>query len=96
MAAYDFCCPEHGSFEIVARMGTAGQRVDCPRCGRGSPRVFTAPMLGLADRRVGAVVDRAERSRERPEVVTTLPTKPPSKRPRVAPPNPALKRLPRP
>jgi putative FmdB family regulatory protein len=94
MATYEYRCAEDGLFEVVAPMGDAGDRVRCPSCDRPGTRVFSAPMLALADRRRVAAIDRSERSRERPEVVTQLP--PSTRRPRVAPPNPALRRLPRP
>jgi len=53
-------------------------------------------MLGLADRRLVGALDRAEKSRDEPEVVTSLPPSGGRRRQRAAPPNPALSRLPRP
>jgi hypothetical protein len=59
--------------------------------------VFTVPMLSLASRERMAVIDRAEKSRDEPEVVTSLP-RTGHRRPRVASANtnPALQRLPKP
>jgi putative FmdB family regulatory protein len=94
MATYEYRCLEDGVFEVVAPMGSVGKQACCPSCGRDGQRVFSAPMLALADRRLVAAIDRSERSRDQPEVVTQLP--PSKRRQRVAPPNPALRRLPRP
>jgi putative FmdB family regulatory protein len=94
MATYEYRCAEDGVFEVVAPMGGAGRHVRCPSCDGDGRRVFSAPMLALADRRLVAAIDRTERSGDRPDVVTQLP--PSTRRPRVAPSNPALRRLPRP
>jgi hypothetical protein len=56
-------------------------------------RVWTAPMVSLAPRAAVAAIDRAERSRTEPEVVTHVPGRP---RRVVAPTTPAQRRLPRP
>ena len=96
MASYEFRCDDDGLFDVQAPMGSAGSVAACPACGSDGARVFSVPMLALADRRLVAAIDRADKSREEPEVVTALP--PSGRRPtrRAAPPNPALKRLPRP
>ncbi|MBA2577141.1 MAG: zinc ribbon domain-containing protein [Euzebyaceae bacterium] len=96
MATYEFRCTDDGVFDVVAPMGKAGQRQACPTCGHDSARVFAAPMLGLADRRIVAALDRADKTRDEPDVVTSLPASGARKRTRTAPPNPALNRLPRP
>jgi hypothetical protein len=56
--------------------------------------VFTAPMLGLSPRGVVAAIDRVGASAESPAVVSRIPGSGP--RTPVAPPNPKLRRLPRP
>lgn len=58
--------------------------------------MFSAPMLALADRRLVGALDRAEKSRDEPEVVTSLPSSGHRRTQRSAPSNPALERLPRP
>ncbi|MBC3194478.1 zinc ribbon domain-containing protein [Pseudonocardia sp. C8] len=73
MATYTYRCATDGSVDVQRPIGTAPASVPCPRCGTASPRVITAPMLGLGDRGRMAVIDRAERSRTEPEVVTSLP-----------------------
>jgi hypothetical protein len=45
---------------------------------------------------VVAAIDRTEKTRDEPEVVSSLPRRHPSKRTPIAPANPALRRLPRP
>jgi hypothetical protein len=57
--------------------------------------VFTAPLLSLAPRALVRAIDRTERTRDEPDVVSSLPPAPSR---RVAPvaQNPALARLPRP
>lgn len=69
MTIYAFCCDDHGGFEVTAPMGRAGSRRACPRCGTDGRRIFVAPMVGRTDPRVGATIDRAERSRSEPDVV---------------------------
>ncbi|WP_218602150.1 zinc ribbon domain-containing protein [Pseudonocardia abyssalis] len=60
--------------DIGLPIGTAPETIPCPACGTSAGRVFTAPMLGLADRRRTAVLDHTEASRSAPPVVTSLPT----------------------
>lgn len=96
MATYVFRCAADGTFEVALPMGTAGRASPCPTCGEDGGRVFAAPMLGLADPRVVAAIDRTERTRHEPEVVSAPPPARGRRRPPVAPPNPALRRLPRP
>lgn len=95
MTTYQYLCLEHGTFEIRATMGTAPRQAVCPTCDAGSRRLFTAPTLRRVAPAVGAAVDRAERSREAPEVVAAPPPRRRPSRP-TAPANPALRRLPRP
>jgi putative FmdB family regulatory protein len=96
MATYQYRCEQDGLVDTTHRIGTAPQSTSCPACGRAARRLFTPPLLALADRRAVALIDRTERTREAPEVVTALP---PRQRPRSASPgrpSPAQLRLPRP
>lgn len=95
MAIYTYRCDADGGVEVRVPIGTAPTSVTCPRCGGPTARVFTAPMLGFADRRRVAVIDHAEASRYEPEVVSA-PTGARRKQVPMAPPNPAFRGLPRP
>ncbi len=74
MATYTYRCAADGSVDIGRPIGTAPATTACPGCGAPAGRVFTAPMLGLADRRRTAAIDHAETSRSAPPVVSSLPT----------------------
>lgn len=76
-------------------MGTAPPILRCRYCDRDSTRVYSAPMLTLAPRALVSAMDRADKSRDQPDVVTSLPPGPPRRsNPALA--NPALRKLPRP
>ena len=100
MTIYAFCCDDHGGFEVTAPMGRAGSHRACPRCGADGRRVFVAPLLGRTDPRVGATIDRAERSRSEHDVVRSPspPTDGPGAvaRTGAAQAHPAWSKLPRP
>ena len=93
---YEYRCARHGVVEVSRPVGGAGDREPCPVCDDVAVRVFSVPMISLASRAVVAAIDRTEKTRDEPEVVRSLPPRHPSKRTRLAPPNPALQRLPRP
>jgi hypothetical protein len=76
MATYEYRCDGDGSADITLPIGTAPATIACPTCGGTSTRVFTSPLLGLADRRRMAVIDHAESSRSEPAVVSSLPAAP--------------------
>lgn len=102
MATFTYRCrhePTHESarFDTTFPVGTAPPATRCPRCGSDAVRVFSPPMISHTHPGVRAAVDRAERSRSEPEVVSVLP--PRDRRRPVTPPrtsNPARTRLPRP
>lgn len=96
MPRYEYQCAKDGSFEVFRPLGQAERCEPCPACGEPGARLFAAPMLSRTPRAVGQAIDRAERSRESPEVVPRVP--PQSNRSPVpaAARNPALRRLPRP
>lgn len=75
MASYQFMCGEHGGIELETAMGTAPPDLPCPDCGRQARRVFSAPMLGRTPRAVASAFERAERSADEPDVVTSLPSR---------------------
>ncbi|PVZ05360.1 FmdB family zinc ribbon protein [Actinomycetospora cinnamomea] len=93
MALYAYRCGEDGPVDVVRPLGTAPPVISCPTCGADAPRVFTAPMLGLADRSRVAAIDRAEASRTQPAVVSAPPPRPSrAPRPRLDPRTAALPR----
>lgn len=94
MAVYAYRCTEHGVTETSCPIGTAPSTTACPTCGAAAGRVYTAPRLSLGSPARRALIDRSERSRDEPEVVSAPP--PRTGRPRPVPQNPALSRLPRP
>ena len=96
MAIYEHECDEDGAFEVSAPLGAPPESVACPVCSREARRVFSKPMLSFAPRALVAAIDRAERSRDEPEVVTSLPPAGARKRTPVLPLTPTLRRLPRP
>jgi len=99
MATYGYRCDLDGPVDVGWPIGTAPATVSCPSCGRLATRIFTAPMLGLANRKVMAVIDHTEASRSEPAVVSSLPSRPRQGRKRLAPAprlDPRTSRLPRP
>jgi len=96
MATYQYSCDQHGLVETARPIGTAPRELTCPTCGQLARRVFSTPLLALADRRAMSLIDRTVKSSDEPDVVTSLP---PRRHPRAAPrapASPALNRLPRP
>ena len=94
MATYVYRCETHGFRERSLPIGTAPQTTDCPACGATAMRVFTPPRLSLGDATRRALIDRTERSRDEPEVVSSPGPRPARHAPVAA--NPMLRRLPRP
>ena len=96
MVAYHYRCGRHGLLAVSVPMGQAADTVPCPVCDDTAVRVFSAPMFSAAPKAMVAAIDRAEKTREEPEVVSSLPRRDPSKRTPTAPSSPLLRRLPRP
>lgn len=96
MAIYEYRCERHGTFEVMRAIGTAPASVACPACERTARRVFSSPMLTHTPPALAAALDHAEKTREAPDLVTSLPPSDPRKRTPVLPLTPALRRLPRP
>jgi hypothetical protein len=95
LAIYLYRCAEDGVFEVDVPMGSAAHSAPCPACRQGSRRTYSAPMLGRASGPAARAIERAERTRDAPDVVTAPPPRTRSRQ-ATAPRNPMLKRLPRP
>ncbi|MEU5724220.1 zinc ribbon domain-containing protein [Micromonospora sp. NPDC047738] len=93
MATYTYRCSRHGDFAASFPIGEAAARAPCSVCGSDGVRVFSAPLLVRTPRRLAAAIDRAERSAEKPDVVSAIPGGQQASR---RPVNPRLARLPRP
>jgi hypothetical protein len=97
VAIYEYQCDRDGVFEISLPFGTAPQSVACAMCGSEARRVLSVPNVRRGTRAgVFAAIDRAEKSRHEPEVVTSLPATGARRRTPVLPLTPTLARLPRP
>jgi putative FmdB family regulatory protein len=96
VAIYEYRCDDDGAFDLFRALGTAPDSVVCPVCGDDARRVFSKPMLSLSPPDLVAAIDHTEKSRDEPEVVTSLPRKGARKRTPVLPLTPTLRRLPRP
>lgn len=95
MAIYEYRCNLDGLFDKNFPLGTAPALVPCLTCGRQAQRVLSAPMFKSASRAAWtAAMDRAEKSRCEPEVVTALPSAGAARR--TIPLTPKLRGLPRP
>ena len=97
MAIYEYRCDQDGVFEVTRPLGTAPKSITCPVCRSEARRVFSKPMLSSSlPRALVAAIDHAEKSRDEPEVVTSLPPTGARRRTPVLPLTPTLRRLPRP
>lgn len=96
MATYEYRCDIDGVFDVMRPFGTAPASIACAACGGEARRVFSIPFLPSPARDVIAAIDRSEKSRYEPEVVTSLPATGARRRTPVARMTPALQRLPRP
>ncbi len=96
MAIYEYRCEADGAFDVTRPLGTQPTSLPCPVCESEARRIFSTPMLSLAPRGLVAAIDRAEKTRDEPEIVTSLPPMAAHKRTPVLPLTPTLRRLPRP
>ena len=97
MAVYEYRCESHGVFDASFPIGAALDAAPCPECAGPSTRIISAPMVRSTGRReVFSAIERADRTRFEPEVVTSLPPTSGPGRARMATLTPALARLPRP
>jgi putative FmdB family regulatory protein len=96
MAIYEYRCDDDGTFEVVRPLGTAPESITCAVCGSEARRVFSKPMLWFTPPALVAAIDHAEKTRDEPDVVTSLPRTGARRRTPVLPLTPTLRRLPRP
>ena len=96
MALYEYRCDRDGVFEMIRPIGTAPTSTPCPVCATEARRVFSRPMLSSTPRDLVAAIDHAEKTRDEPDLVTSLPPAGARKRTPVLPLTPTLRRLPRP
>ena len=98
MANYTYRCAEHGASVSVFPVGTAPQQIDCAECSQPAKRVYNSPMMSAADPARMKLIDSTHASADRPEVVTSIPRggRINSKPTPMAPPDPRLRKLPRP
>jgi putative FmdB family regulatory protein len=96
MALYEYRCTAHGPFEAAWPIGTAPASTPCPCCRRAAPRMFSAPMTARTPPAVVAAIDHAEKTRDEPDLVTSLPPRAAGQRTPVLPLTPRLRKLPRP
>jgi len=84
MAVYSYrctgpACPTPHPFDVRRPIGTADPATPCPACGGEAVRVFTPPLLGLADRGRLSLIDTTEKTRWEPGVVAAPPAAPRSR-----------------
>jgi putative FmdB family regulatory protein len=96
MATYEYRCDDDGIVDVARPLGTAPKSITCPVCGKGASRVFSMPMLSSLSPELVTAIDHAEKTRDEPDVVTSLPPTGGRKRTPVVPLTPTLRRLPRP
>ena len=96
MTIYEYRCDQDGVFEITRPLGAAPKSSRCAVCGSDARRVFSKPMLSSTPRALAAAIDHAEKTRDEPDLVTSLPPTGARKRTPVLPLTPTLRRLPRP
>jgi hypothetical protein len=96
MVQYRYRCVVDGVFDVSRTMGTAERRARCPVCDSEAVRVFSAPMLSMTPGALMAAIDGTEKTRDEPEVVSSLPPNRTRTRAPAVAANPALQRLPRP
>ncbi len=95
MATYQYRCNDHGTSETTVALGHAPPTWPCPVCGRDGRRVYSPVTLARGGAYADAI-ERTERTRDRPALVTRLPETAHWRSQPVAPSTPALHRLPRP
>ena len=96
LATYEYRCDHDGVFELSRPLGTAPESATCTVCSSDARRVFSVPVLFRGSRAVMAAMDHAEKSRDEPEVVTSVPSAGARRPARIAKMTPKLQRLPRP
>jgi putative FmdB family regulatory protein len=75
MPTYEYRCDQHGVSEITRPLGGAPELATCLLCGGPARRVFSVGMIRSGSRpALAAAIDRAEKSRHEPDMVTSLPS----------------------
>jgi len=64
MATHQYRFDQNGLVETARPIGTAPREITCPTCGHLARRVFSTPLLALADR-TGDVPDRQDGEEQR-------------------------------
>ena len=95
MATYEYRCFQCGVIERAVTSGGASV-VTCSTCGREARRVYSPSMVYRTAKPVARSLEREQKSRDEPEVVTQVPLssrQPPaaSEHPKDRPPNPVSK-----
>jgi putative FmdB family regulatory protein len=96
MALYEYRCGDDGPFDIIAPLGEAPATAPCPVCRAQGRRVYSSPMLTTMPRGLVAALDHEQKTRESPDVVTSLPPSRGHRRTPMAPLTPGVLGLPRP
>lgn len=96
MVFYEYRCDQHGAFDTMHAIGTAPRSVACPVCEREARRVFSKPLLRSTPPELAAAIDHAEKTRDEPDIVTSLPSAGARRRTPMLRLTPTLRRLPRP
>jgi hypothetical protein len=96
LVTYQYTCDNDGPTEVNLPMGTATESIPCPACNQLARRVFSRPMVSTVDQTSMRIINSAEATSDRPEVVTSVPSTGRRRRQPMAPPNPMLRKLPRP
>jgi putative FmdB family regulatory protein len=96
MPLYEYRCEEDGPFDVMRAVGTAPASLPCPVCDDASARVFSPPMLLTVPRGLVTALEHSEKTRDEPDLVTSVPRRPPHQRTPMAPLTPQMRRLPRP
>lgn len=73
MVVYEYRCDSCGPFEVKRGMGTASSWERCPSCTRSARRCYLAPRVNRYPPHLAAVQERAQKSRDQPEVVSQVP-----------------------
>ena len=92
MTEYEYRCRACGPFTLRRSMGSASPSASCPACGRNSRRRFSAQPVRRVQRALAGALERQEASADSPEVISTIPPRPPRRRTPADPRQAALPR----
>jgi putative FmdB family regulatory protein len=73
MPIYEYECPEHGVFEQQRKVAESTAAGECGQCLQASPRIVSAPSLGRMERSQVRAIERNEKSRHEPTIVSRQP-----------------------